>query len=81
MEPMKAKRSEKGTLGRVWAATRVLLNSVDGYCYRTGLHIVDESLPMRVLRARAESSILVSPGRKDRTRGVAPKGGVSPNPG
>ena len=78
---MKLRRSEKGTLGRVWAATRVLLNSVDGVCCRTGfLYIVDESLPIRMLRARAESLTLVSPGRKDRTRGVATKGRISPNP-
>ena len=65
VEPIKLRRSEKGTLGRVLAATRVLPNSVDGPCHWIGPWIVGASLPMRVLRARAGSSTLVSPGMKD----------------
>ena len=64
-EPIKLRRSEKGTSGRMLSATRVLLNSVDGYCCRVGFYVMKASLPIRVLRARAESLTLVSPGRKD----------------
>ena len=49
MELMKLRRSEKGTSGRVRAAT---IKSGDIYCCRSGLGIMDESLPIRVLRAR-----------------------------
>jgi len=37
VEPIKVRRSEKGIMGRVWAATRALLNSAGGHCYRAEL--------------------------------------------
>ena len=78
---MKLRRSEKGTLGRMSGATKALQNSADGHGCRADLCIVEESLPIRVLKATAESSTLVNVGMKDTERGVAIKGRMSPNPG
>ena len=81
VEPIKLRRSEKGILGRMSVAKRDLVNSASGQCCRADLCIVEESLPMRVFKARAGSSTLVSVGMKDRARGVAIKERISPNPG
>ena len=81
MEPMKLRRSEKGTLGRMSGATKALQNSADGHGCRADLCIVEVGIPMRECKARAGSSTLVNPGRRDSPRGVEIEGRTSPSPG